>query len=141
MTAQRFAGGLQTSLPCGTGRCDNLVSERRIGSLKSGVRRSLDVGRNEGQSSRHQSGRFYRKWDRVHPTRCCEVGRTPIGKSFGAKLGNSTRKIVSRNEVKAITWEYTVRSAARENLHAKCMHQPEIRPTDSGMMTAIASSD
>ena len=69
------------------------------------------------------------------------MGRTPIGKSFGTKLGQTTRKVVSKNQVDALNWECTVHPAASGKLHAKCMQHPEIRPTDSGMMKAIASSD
>ena len=56
-------------------------------------------------------------------------------------MGNSTRKIVSRAEVEANTWEFTVHHAVIGNSHAKCMLCLEIRPTDSGMMKAIALSD
>ena len=84
---------------------------------------------------------FTEKWDSDHPTRCCVLGKTPIGKSFGTKLGETTRKVVSKNQVDALNWECTVHPAASRNLHAKCMQHPEIRPMDSEMMTAIASSD
>ena len=121
MTAQRFVGGLQTSLPCGTGRRDNLVSEHRIGSLKSVVCRSLEVGTEEEEAVATKVAEFAEKWDSDHPTRCCEVGRTPIGKSFGAKLVKTTRKVVSKSEVDANDWECMVALAASAiacNMHA-----------------------
>ena len=64
---------------------------------------------------------FTEKWDSDHPTRCCVLGRTPIGKSFCPKLGNTQRKIVTRDEVDAVIWECTVGHTAREiacNMHA-----------------------
>ena len=84
---------------------------------------------------------FTEKWDSDHPTRCCEVGRIPIGKSFSTNLGKATRKVVSKTQVDALNGESIVHPAASGKLHAKCMQHPEIRPTDSGMMKAIASSD
>ena len=64
---------------------------------------------------------FTEKWDSDHPTRCCEVGKTPIGKSFGAKLVKTTRKVVSKSEVDANDWECMVALAASAiacNMHA-----------------------
>ena len=66
-------------------------------------------------------GGFYRKVGPDHPTRCCVLGRTPIGKSFRPKLENIQRKIVSKSEVDASNWECVVALAASEiacNMHA-----------------------
>ena len=65
---------------------------------------------------------FTEKWDSDHPTRCCEVGKTPIGKSFSAKLVKTTRKVVSKSEVNASNWECVVALAASAiacNMHAE----------------------
>ena len=65
---------------------------------------------------------FTEKWDSDHPTRCCVLGRTPIGKSLCPKLGNIQRKIVSKCEVDASNWECVVALAASAiacNMHAE----------------------
>ena len=65
---------------------------------------------------------FTEKWDSDHPTRCCVLGRTPIGKSFCPKLGNIQRKIESKSEVDASNWECVVALAASAiacNMHAE----------------------
>ena len=49
------------------------------------------------------------------------MGKIPIGKSFGAKLGNSTRNLVSKYEVDASNRECAMDNAASEfacDMHA-----------------------
>ena len=65
---------------------------------------------------------FTEKWDSDYPTRCCVLGKTPIGIYLRPKLGNIQRKIVSEYEVDAFNWECAVNRAARAiacNMHAE----------------------
>ena len=74
--------------------CDNLVSKLSSRPLKSEVRRSEIEEEKNSKAVATKAVEFTEKWDSDHPTRCCVLGKTPIGKSFGTKLGETKRKVV-----------------------------------------------
>ena len=86
------------------------------------MRRSEIEEENKEEAVATKAVEFTEKWDSDHPTRCCVLGRTPIGKSLRPKLGNIQRKVVSKSKVDASKWECVVPLAASAiacNMHAE----------------------
>ena len=65
---------------------------------------------------------FTEKWDSDHPTTCCVWTRTRIERSFCPEVEDIQRKIVTEDEVDAVTWECAVDNDTSEiacKMHAE----------------------
>ena len=122
VTAQRVQVDFRRRCLVGPGVCDNLVSEHRIGSLKSGVRRSLDVGRRRKKQSPPKWQILQKSGTQIIPHGAVKWERHRLGnpsvQSWSRLQGRLCQNPRSTRTTGSVWW-----LSPPVQLHATCMHE------------------